>query len=297
MKDLAIRLRNEPGALAAMGEALGAAGVSVEGGGGFVVNGEAIVHFLFDDGSAARRALEAAGIEVLGERDVVAQRLDQDRPGQLGAIGRAMAEGGVNVEVVYSDHEGRLILGVDKLVEAQGVSQRWSAQSRSVRPAREHRYCVEVNWTGQRGCGTTGYRDYARDHEIAADGKPVIAGSSDPHFRGDRLRWNPEELLVAALSSCHQLAYLHLCAVAGVVVIEYTDRAEGLMAEQPDGGGQFIGVVLHPRVVLRANSDRAVALALHEKAHALCFIARSVNFPVTCEPEVVFESDQPSQTR
>ena len=149
--------------------------------------------------------------------------------------------------------------------------------------AREHRYSVTVTWTGNTGTGTSGYRDYARAHEISTEGKAAIAASSDPAFRGDRARWNPEELLVAALSSCHQLAYLHLCAVAGVVVVEYVDHAEGVMAETPDGAGQFVRVVLRPKVTIAAGSDAVKALELHHEAHEKCFIARSVNFPVECK--------------
>ena len=152
--------------------------------------------------------------------------------------------------------------------------------------AREHRYNVTVKWTGNTGTGTSGYRDYARAHEISAEGKPMIAASSDPVFRGDRARWNPEELLVAALSGCHQLSYLHLCAVAGIVVVDYVDHAEGVMAETPDGAGQFTRVTLRPKVTVAAGSDVAKAKELHHEAHAKCFIARSVNFPVENEPEV-----------
>ncbi len=153
--------------------------------------------------------------------------------------------------------------------------------------AREHRYLVTVEWTGNTGTGTSGYRSYERRHEIRSDGKPAIAASSDPVFRGDRTRWNPEELLLAALASCHQLVYLHLCADAGVVVVSYTDRAEGRMVETPDGAGQFERVVLRPRVTITAGSDAAGALQLHHEAHAKCFIARSVNFPVDHEAEIV----------
>jgi organic hydroperoxide reductase OsmC/OhrA len=134
--------------------------------------------------------------------------------------------------------------------------------------------------------GTSSYRDYARAHEISVEGKQVIAASSDPAFRGDRARWNPEELLLAALSSCHQLAYLHLCAVAGVVVTDYVDHAEGWMEETPDGAGQFTRVVLHPKVTIAAG-DPAKALELHHEAHRVCFIARSVNFPVENEARIV----------
>lgn len=152
---------------------------------------------------------------------------------------------------------------------------------------REHRYSVTVRWMGNTGTGTSGYRDYARAHEISAEGKPAILASSDAVFRGDRARWNPEELLVAALSSCHQLAYLHLCAVAGVVVTDYVDMAEGWMKETPEGAGQFVRVVLRPRVTIAPGSDAAKAKELHHEAHALCFIARSVNFPVENEPEIM----------
>ena len=127
MKDLAIALENRPGALADMGEALGRAGVSVEGGGVFVVDGLGIAHFLFEDGPVARRALEGAGIRVLAMRDVVAVRLRQSVPGQLGKIARAMAEAGVNIEVQYSDHDHRLILVVDDLAKAEGVAKSWTA--------------------------------------------------------------------------------------------------------------------------------------------------------------------------
>lgn len=149
---------------------------------------------------------------------------------------------------------------------------------------RRHGYRIQLAWTGDRGLGTAGYRDYGREHEVRAEGKPVIAGSSDPAFRGDAARWNPEELLVASLSACHQLWYLHLCAEAGVVVRTYEDTAEGVMAEGEDGGGRFLSVVLRPRVGLAAGTDAERARALHDHAHEKCFIASSVNFPVTIEP-------------
>ena len=152
---------------------------------------------------------------------------------------------------------------------------------------RDHRYSVIVTWHGNRGTGTSAYGAYARDHEIAADGKVPIAGSSDPAFRGDRARWNPEELLLASLSACHQLWYLHLAAAAGIVVIDYADRAEGVMEEYADGSGRFSRVVLRPAVTLAAGSDVTRAEALHHIAHEKCFIANSVNFPVTCEPTIV----------
>jgi hypothetical protein len=127
VKDLTIALENRPGALAEMGDALGRAGVSIEGGGAFVVNGQGVAHFLFEDGSAARRALEAAGIRVLEERDVLVQRLNQTEPGQLGRISRRMAEAGVNIEVLYSDHDHQLILVVDDITKGREVSRAWSS--------------------------------------------------------------------------------------------------------------------------------------------------------------------------
>jgi len=131
MKDLTIALENRPGALAEMGEALGRAGVSVEGGGAFVVNGVGVAHFLFADGAAARRALEAAGIRVLAERDVLVQRLRQGEPGQLGKISRLMADAGVNIEVQYSDHDHQLILVVDDFEKGRAVSEAWTRERRS----------------------------------------------------------------------------------------------------------------------------------------------------------------------
>lgn len=152
---------------------------------------------------------------------------------------------------------------------------------------REHRYTVRLRWTGNTGEGTSGYRQYKRDHEIASPGKPLIPGSSDPLFRGDAARWNPEELFLASLSACHQLWYLHLCADARVIVTAYEDEPQGVMIEQLDGGGRFTGVVLRPRVRIAAGSSRSLALALHARAHALCFLANSVRCPVETEPTVL----------
>jgi hypothetical protein len=133
MKDLCIALEDRPGALAEMGEALGRAGVSVEGGGAWLVDGRGVAHFLFRDGAAARRALEGAGIEVLGERDVVVQRLAQDMPGQLGLLTRRMARAGVNIEALYSDHDHRLVLVVDDPPIAAAVADAWEWERRSPR--------------------------------------------------------------------------------------------------------------------------------------------------------------------
>lgn len=156
---------------------------------------------------------------------------------------------------------------------------------------REHRYTSTVVWTGNRGPGTTDYKAYSRDHVIRTEGKAEIAGSSDPAFRGDAGRHNPEDLLVASLSSCHMLWYLHLAAEAGVVVTGYRDDPVGTMVEDAARGGYFTRVVLKPRVKLAAGSDRALAIRLHEKAHAFCFVANSVNFPVDVEPSIEADAD------
>jgi organic hydroperoxide reductase OsmC/OhrA len=149
-----------------------------------------------------------------------------------------------------------------------------------------HRYEVTVVWTGNQGEGTSGYRAYARDHEVTADSRPPLKGSSDRAFRGNADRWDPERLLVAALSQCHMLSYLHVCAEAGVVVVDYVDEAEGEMQQTPDGGGQFTEVTLRPRVTISEESMKEAARELHARAHQLCFIANSVNFPVLHEPRI-----------
>ena len=159
---------------------------------------------------------------------------------------------------------------------------------------RPHRYRVDVVWTGNRGSGTDGYRNYSRNHVIRIPGKPELAGSSDPTFRGDATRHNPEDMLVSALSTCHMLSYLHMATVAGVVVTDYRDAAEGTMVTEGDGG-HFTEVVLRPTVTITAASDPAKAEAAHEAAHHACFIANSVNFPVRCEPRVVVEQGMGSR--
>jgi organic hydroperoxide reductase OsmC/OhrA len=147
-----------------------------------------------------------------------------------------------------------------------------------------HHYPVQLTWTGNNGQGTLNYRAYERSYEIIIAGKPPIPGSSDPAFRGDNTKYNPEELLVASLSSCHMLWYLHLCAEAAITVTQYLDQATGTMIETQDGSGRFSEVVLNPRVTLTAESDAYRARQLHEQAHQHCFIANSMNFPVRCEP-------------
>jgi organic hydroperoxide reductase OsmC/OhrA len=152
-----------------------------------------------------------------------------------------------------------------------------------------HTYATVVTWAGNRGTGTSGYRDYGREHEISADGPAPIAGSSDPTFRGEKSRWNPEQLLLASLSQCHMLQYLHFCAEAGVVVTDYVDEARGSMVTRANNG-RFAEVVLAPRVTVTSADMVERATALHEDAHHACFIANSVNFPVRHEPTVVVGS-------
>lgn len=148
----------------------------------------------------------------------------------------------------------------------------------------EHHYQTTIRWMGNRGVGTIHYQSYGRDFIISADNKADIAGSSDPAFRGDKSRYNPEDLLVAALSSCHMLWYLHLCAESGVVVTDYLDHASGVMIETENGGGKFREVTLHPIVTIASESMRLKAEELHQKANELCFIANSVNFLVHHQP-------------
>lgn len=139
---------------------------------------------------------------------------------------------------------------------------------------------MTTRWTGNTGSGTAGYQSYERSHVLQTIGKPDIPGSSDPSFRGDKSRYNPEEMLVASLSSCHMLWYLHLCSANGIVVVDYVDHATGTMTETADGGGYFSEVTLHPEVTITDASLKDKANALHQKANELCFIANSVKFPV-----------------
>ena len=140
-------------------------------------------------------------------------------------------------------------------------------------------------WAGNQGTGTSSYTAYSRDHILQAPGKPEIAGSSDPSFRGSPDRYNPEELFVSTLSSCHMLWYLHLCAVNGIVVTDYRDEAKGIMTETADGGGRFTEVVLYPVVTVGSAGWIGRAMELHQEAGEKCFIANSVNFPVRCVPK------------
>lgn len=150
----------------------------------------------------------------------------------------------------------------------------------------EHQYAVHTVWTGDRGTGTSGYRDYDRSVLLSVDGKPDMEASADRPFRGDREKWNPEDLLLAALSECHLLSYLHACVVAGVVVTSYHDDATATMRLDGRGGGAFTEVVLHPHVTVADAAMIPAAVAAHATAHDWCFIASSVNFPVHHHPTV-----------
>jgi len=152
--------------------------------------------------------------------------------------------------------------------------------------SKEHQYQTMLKWTGNSGVGTTGYKSYERSYTIKTGDKPEILGSSDPAFRGDSHKYNPEDLLVASLSSCHMLWYLHLCSESGIVVTNYVDKATAIMIETANGGGRFKQVTLNPIVTVKKRSMMAVAIDLHKKANELCFIANSVNFPVLHVPQV-----------
>jgi organic hydroperoxide reductase OsmC/OhrA len=149
-----------------------------------------------------------------------------------------------------------------------------------------HSYAVDIEWVGNLGNGTSEYAGYKRDHVIKAKGKVDIMGSADPAFRGDKTRWNPEETLLSSIATCHKLWYLNLCFDAGIVVTAYTDHATGEMEMNADGSGQFSVVILAPTVTI-SSGDPELAKALHHKVGALCFIARSVNFPIKHEVTII----------
>ena len=152
---------------------------------------------------------------------------------------------------------------------------------------RQHTYEVKTVWHGGADGSTKTYKSFSRDHVVEAEGKPPLAMSSDPNFRGDPARHNPEDLLVASLSACHMLWYLHLCAVNGVEVLNYVDEAAGTMEETGGSNGHFTEVVLRPVVTIAPESDQDKAMAQHEPANKQCFIANSVNFPVRHEATIV----------
>jgi organic hydroperoxide reductase OsmC/OhrA len=151
-----------------------------------------------------------------------------------------------------------------------------------------HSYTVGVRWTGNMGQGTLDYRAYERAHVISSKGKPELLGSSDPMFRGDTTKYNPEELLLAALSACHMLWYLHLCADRKILVTAYEDNPTAIMKVESDGGGKFTEATLRPSVVITDQARLEEAAELHKSAHEKCFIARSVNFPTKIEPTIKF---------
>jgi organic hydroperoxide reductase OsmC/OhrA len=148
----------------------------------------------------------------------------------------------------------------------------------------QHLYDLTVEWTGNKGKGTSDYRSYERSHTVTINNKVDILCSSDQAFRGDKTKHNPEELFIASISTCHMLWYLHLCSEAGVTVIKYTDNATGVMQETEDGGGHFTSVTLNPIVIVSEKSMEDKANELHHKANKLCFIANSCNFPINHIP-------------
>jgi organic hydroperoxide reductase OsmC/OhrA len=148
----------------------------------------------------------------------------------------------------------------------------------------EHHYSLTVRWTGNLGDGTSSYRGYSRDHDVQIPGLPVLRGSADPTFHGDRTRFNPEQLLLAALAQCHMLSFLHVAVRHGAVVTGYQDDATGVMRLNRDGSGQFETVTLNPRVTLADPAHVELAAQMHHEANQICFIARSVNFPVLHSP-------------
>lgn len=150
-----------------------------------------------------------------------------------------------------------------------------------------HRYSATLHWDGNRGTGTARYAGYGRDFRLQVEGKPALAGSADPAFRGDPARHNPEDLMLGAIASCHMLTYLALCAARGVVVVAYQDTVQATLRVDPDGGGRFDAIVLRPRAQVAPGTDLALAAALHERAHALCFIANSCSVPIAHAPEIV----------
>lgn len=155
---------------------------------------------------------------------------------------------------------------------------------------KKHYYKSNLEWSGNAGLGTSGYKSYERSYQVSVEGKPTLEGSSDPAFRGDKSKYNPEELFLASISSCHMLWYLHVCSVNNVIVVEYKDQAKGLMIENKDGSGQFESVTLYPSVVVQNESMIEQAMVLHQQANKMCFIANSCDFEIGHEVEVRVKS-------
>lgn len=150
--------------------------------------------------------------------------------------------------------------------------------------AKEHQYKTNLVWAGNKGSGTMDYRSYDRDFVVSIENKAPISGSSDSVFLGDKTKYNPEDLLLASVSSCHMLWYLHLCSKNEIVVMEYKDNAIGTMVENADGSGHFASILLQPEVLISKKEQIELANALHEEANKMCFIANSLNFPVKHKP-------------
>lgn len=152
---------------------------------------------------------------------------------------------------------------------------------------KEHQYSMKIEWIAEDGLGTVNYSSYSRNHSIKGIEKyDVLLASSDPAFRGDTARYNPEELFLSSIASCHMLWYLHLCSANGIVVTHYSDSATGIMEEDAHGSGKFKSVTLHPNVTITDNSKSELAIDLHVEANKMCFIANSCNFKVHHLPEI-----------
>lgn len=151
---------------------------------------------------------------------------------------------------------------------------------------KEHHYNSTITWTGNKGLGTLNYKSYERSYQIIVEGKPVIEGSSDPSFLGEIEKHNPEELLLASVSSCHMLWYLHLCSVNNIQVLSYSDKAKGKMIENKDGSGRFTEISLHPTIIIQSNNNIELANSLHHEANKKCFIANTLNIPVLHFPKI-----------
>ncbi len=150
-----------------------------------------------------------------------------------------------------------------------------------------HEYKSIINWKGNRGEGTVSYRNYDRNYEVIIDGKSeIIQGSSDPAFLGDASKYNPEDLFLSSIASCHMLWYLHLCAVNGIILMTYSDSSIGIMEEDQHGKGMFTDVILHPEITITDKQSISKAIELHSEANKMCFIANSLNFRVKHKPKV-----------
>jgi len=151
---------------------------------------------------------------------------------------------------------------------------------------KEHHYHTQIIWTGNKGTGTSGYTEYERSHTIQTENKVLIEASSDAPFRGDVSKYNPEDLFLSSIASCHMLWYLHLCADNGIIVKSYVDKPHGIMQTFANGSGKFSEITLHPLVEVAEVSMIETAISLHHSAHEMCFLSNSVNFEIFIEPQV-----------